>query len=131
VLAALALVALGTYLAGERGEVAVLRTFDASGAPHETKLWVVDHAGHAWVRVARPERSWYRRLLASPEVELVRGGRAERLRAVPDPSPQARAEIDAAFAAKYGATDAWYGWLVRSDPLPVRLEPLAPAPDAG
>ena len=105
-----------------------MRTFDASGAAQETKLWVVDRAGSVFVRVARPQRSWYRRLLARPDVELVRGGRVLRMRAVPDPSPETRAAVDAAFAAKYGLTDAWYGLLVRSDPIPVRLDPRPEAP---
>jgi hypothetical protein len=118
-----AILALGTYLAGERTEVVVLRTFDAEGAPHETKMWVVDRDGAPWVRVANPERDWYRRLQADPRVELVRGGRVLALRAEPDPSPATRAAVDAAFAAKYGLTDAWYGWLLRRGAVPIRLAP--------
>ena len=45
------LLALGTYLAGERTEVAVLTTYDADGAPHDTKMWVVDYEGLTLVRV--------------------------------------------------------------------------------
>ena len=118
----LALVAVSTYVAGEQVEVVVLRTFDAAGRAHATKMWVVDHDGRAWVRVAHPGRAWYQRLLARPEVELVRGGRTLALRATPDPSPATRVAIDAAFAARYGATDAWYGLLVRRDPVPIRLD---------
>src|SRR5690606_16704061 len=58
VLAVLGALALATYVAGEQNEVAVLRTVDASGATHETKLWVVDLDGTPWVRVARPRRAW-------------------------------------------------------------------------
>jgi hypothetical protein len=121
--ALLALVAAATYVAGEQVEVVVLHTFDAEGAAHATKMWVVDHDGRPWVRVANPRRAWYQRLLAKPEVELLRGGRAFPLRATPDPSPETRRAIDAAFAARYGLTDAWYGILVRRDPIPVRLDP--------
>jgi len=117
---ALLLAGVGTYVAGEQGEVAVLRSFDADGGAHETKLWIVDHDGRPWVRVARPERAWYRRLLANPRVELVRGGRTQPMRATPDPA--ARAAIDAAFAAKYGWTDGWYGLLLRRGAIPVRLD---------
>jgi hypothetical protein len=61
-------------------------------------------------------------LLAHPDVELLRGGRTLALRAVPDPSPEARRALDAAFAARYGWTDAWYGLLLRRDAVPIRLE---------
>lgn len=114
-------VAVGTYLAGEQVEVAVLRTVDADGSPHDTKLWVVELDGTPWVRVARPERRWFVRLRAHPEVELVRGGRTARYRAVP--RPEARERADDAFAAKYGAVDWWYGILLRSHAIPVQLVP--------
>jgi hypothetical protein len=117
------LLAAGTYLAGEQTEVVVLRTFDAGGTVHETKLWAVDHEGAVWVRVANPERGWYRRLRAHPRVELVRGGRARAMDAAPDASPEARRAVDAAFAARYGWVDAWYGLLLRRAPVPVRLTP--------
>ncbi|HXK23777.1 MAG TPA: hypothetical protein VMS55_13980 [Myxococcota bacterium] len=56
--ALLALVALGvaTYVAGEQIEVVVLRSFDAGGAPFDTKVWAVDYEGDTWVRVANPQR---------------------------------------------------------------------------
>ena len=85
---ALFLVGVATYVAGEQTEVAVLRTLDDAGQPHETKLWVVDHEGVAWVRVARPERGWFQRLSAHPEIEIRRGdGAAQRVVAKPDASP--------------------------------------------
>jgi hypothetical protein len=114
--------AVGTYVAGELTEVASLRTFDADGGAHVTKLWVVDHAGSTWIRVARPGRAWFRRLSARPEVELARGGDFLPYTARPDPSPAAIAAIDAAFRAKYGWTDAWYGLLLRSHAIPVELK---------
>lgn len=120
-LAILALVGAGTYLAGEQTDVVVLRTFDAGGAPHETKRWVVDLEGAPWVRVANPRRVWYRRRLAHPRVELVRGGETQARVARPDATPAARAAVDAAFAAKYGRVDAWYGLLLRRNPVPIRL----------
>ena len=119
----LAALAAATYVAGELREVATLRSFDADGAAHETQLWIVDHGGSPWIRVARPERAWYRRLSAQPEVELARGGDFQPYTARPDPSPAAAAAIDAAFRAKYGWTDAWYGLLLRSGPIPVELVP--------
>jgi hypothetical protein len=122
-LAAALAIAVGTYVAGERTEVVVLRTFDAGGAVHETKLWAVDVDGAVWVRVASRERGWYQRLLANPRVELRRAGKKAAMLARPDGSPEALAKIDAAFGAKYGLTDRWYGILLRHDPVPIRLEP--------
>ena len=112
-----------TYVAGEQTEVALLRTVDDAGAVFETKLWVVDHDGAAWVRVARPEREWFRRLREQPEIEIVRGdGPPQKVRATPDPTEQTKAALDAAFREKYGFVDWWYGVLLRRDPIPIRLD---------
>lgn len=129
-LAALALAAVLTYWAGEQTEVVVLRTADAEGRRHETKMWAVDHRGAPWVRVANPERTWYRRLLANPHVELVRAGAATRHTAEPDDTPETAAAIDAAFREKYGLVDWWYGLLLRREAVPVRLAPDAAAASA-
>ena len=126
ILGPLVLVAVATYVAGEQTEVAVLHTTDDTGATHATKMWVVDQDGAAWVRVARPERLWFQRLEAQPRVDLTRGDETRAVLARPDRSPEARAAIDAAFRAKYGLVDWWYGVLLRSNPIPVRLDP-APA----
>jgi hypothetical protein len=123
VLGALLLAAVATYVAGERTEVVVLRTFDAAGAVHETKMWTVDVDGAVFVRVANRDRGWYRRLLANPRVELRRAGKKTAMIARPDESPEVRAAVDAAFRAKYGRVDAWYGLLLRRDPVPIRLVP--------
>ena len=126
ILGLLVLVAALTYVAGEQTEVAVLHTVDDAGAPHATKMWVVDHDGVAWVRVARPERLWFQRLEAQPRVEITRNGETQAMLAKPDRSPGTRAAIDASFRAKYGLVDWWYGVLLRSNPIPVRLDPAPP-----
>jgi hypothetical protein len=125
-----ALLALGaaTWVAGEQTEVAVLRTTDESGAVQETKLWVVDLDGTAWVRAAGPERSWFGRVRRHPEVELVRHGVARPHRALEIEDPEMRARVDAAFRDKYGFTDWWYGLLLRRDPHPIRLDPANAGP---
>jgi hypothetical protein len=130
-LAILALIAIATYVAGERTEVAVLRTLDAEGTIHETKLWVVDIDNAPWVRVGRSGRAWLERLRERPDVELVRGGVARPYRAVVVTDPAASERVDAAFAAKYGFTDWWYGVVLRRDPVPVRLDPIAGPREAG
>jgi hypothetical protein len=125
------LLALGiaTYVAGEQTEVVVLRSFDADGKAHDTKVWAVDHDGAVWVRVANPRRGWFTRLLAQPRAELVRNGATQAVVAEPNEQPEVRAAVDAAFRAKYGVVDWWYGVLLRRDPVPVRLQPK-PAPRA-
>ena len=123
-----AVIVLGTYVAGEQTEVVRLQTRDETGQPWMTKMWVVDIGDVTWVRVANPQRAWYRRLLANPKVELERGGRKQPRLAIPDDSPQSRASVDAAFAAKYGLVDRWYGLLVRHAAVPIRLVPREPEP---
>lgn len=131
----LALGAAGAYRTGAWSEVVVVRTFDAEGTPHDTRTWVIDVAGVPWVRVGSPRRAWYRRLLAQPRVELVRGGRRELRLAQPSDDPTVRRAVDEAFAAKYGPAGAWAGLLLRRDPVPIRLAPASddvasPAPAA-
>jgi hypothetical protein len=125
VLLALVLVGVATYIAGEQTEVAVLRTFDPDGTPHDTKLWVVDHEGAPWVRVANPGREWFRRLAANPRAELVRGERVQVVVATPHDLAEVRAALDRSFREKYGATDWWYGVLLRRQAVPVRLDPVS------
>jgi hypothetical protein len=115
--------ALSMYIAGEQTEVAVLRTFDADGRPHDTKLWVVDDGASAWVRVARPERRWLARLESIPGVELTRHGATRSYRAIPVRDAATRARVDQLMAEKYGRADWWYGLVVRTQPIPVRLDP--------
>ena len=118
-------VAAGTYLAGEQTEVAVLRTYDEEGLSYDTKLWVVDYDGAPWIRVAKPERHWFQRLLVDPHAQIVRAGIAREVTAHPQDSAEISARVDAAFRAKYGAVDWWYGLLLRRGAIPVRLDPAA------
>ena len=126
-LLALVAVAALTYWAGEQTEVARLRTRAADGTVHETKLWVVDHAGHPWVRVANPRREWFARLREQSQVELVRDGRAQACEARVHDDPESRAALDDAFRARYGLVDWWYGLLLRRGAIPVELMPATSA----
>ena len=96
---ALGLLALAaaTYVAGEQTEVVVLRTVDAQGEAFETKMWVVDHDGEVFVRVANPRRHWYQRLLANPRAELVRDGQSTRVAAEPSEDPETLANRAGGF----------------------------------
>ena len=122
-LSAFVLLGLGTYLAGERTEVAVLRTYDADGASADTKMWVVDYQERPYVRIGRPGRGWGERLKANPKVELTRSGVSSPRTAVVVEDPETRRAIDAAFAQKYGWVDWWFGVVLRKNPEAVRLDP--------
>jgi hypothetical protein len=111
-----------SMIASESGEVVVLRTREADGAVHETRLWVVDDEGAAWLRSGSPESSWFLRLSAEPEVEMVRHGATLPMRAVP--VPQAQSRINELMLEKYGWADRYIGMLFgRDDAVPVRLDP--------
>jgi hypothetical protein len=109
-------------VAAESGEVVVLRTPDDAGRIEETRLWVVDDAGHAWLRSGSPAAGWLARLGARPDVEVVREGNAARFRAVPQPDQRER--VNALMHEKYGWADAYIGMLFgRDDAVPIRLDP--------
>ena len=110
--------------ASERGEVVVLHTRDASGGAHDTRVWVVDHDGSAWLRAGRPESGWYQRVAADPEITVTRGSTDVRYRAVA--VPEKRAVINELMAAKYGWGDRFIGWMLggRDGAIPVRLDPI-------
>jgi hypothetical protein len=122
-LSALVLLGLGTYLAGERTEVVVLRTYGGDGAPQETKMWVVDYQGVPFVRIGRPGRGWGERAKANPNVELWRKGATTPRHAVVVAEPETVHAVADAFADKYGWVDWWYGVVVRKDPETLRLDP--------
>ncbi|HTO06778.1 MAG TPA: hypothetical protein VMR86_06940 [Myxococcota bacterium] len=122
-LSGLVLLGLGTYLAGERTEVVVLRTWGADGAPQDTKMWVVDYQGAAFVRIGRPGRGWGERAKANPEVELVRAGATTPRHVAVVSEPETLRAVAQAFAEKYGWVDWWYGVVVRKNPETLRLDP--------
>jgi hypothetical protein len=114
-----------TMLLSESGEVVVLRTLDAAGEPHETRLWVVEYYGAEWLRAGEAESGWFRRLSANPGVVLVRNGRERSFRAVPVRDPATLDRINALMNEKYGLPDTLIGAALRDDgaSVPVRLDP--------
>lgn len=127
-LSALVLLGLGTYLAGERTEVAVLRTYEADGTPRDTKMWIVDFDGRPYVRIGRPGRGWGERLKANPKVELTRAGATSPRLGVVVGDEDTRRAVERAFADKYGWVDWWFGLVIRKNPDTVRLDPLSDSP---
>ncbi len=110
-------------VASESGEVVVLHTEDgARGAT--TRLWVVDHQGHQWLRSGGGASSgWYGRLTAAPRVELERGGERRPYRAVVEPAMTGT--VNRLMAEKYGWRDRVVGLLAgdRAAAVAVRLVP--------
>jgi len=109
-------------VAAESGEVVVLRTTDAAGAPHETRLWIVDDGSHSWLRSGNDASGWFVLLRERPDVEVVRGEQTLAVRAVPEVG--ARTRINGMMREKYGWADAYIGMLFgRDDAVPIRLDP--------
>ena len=114
--------AIGFFQPQNEG-TAVLRTFDAEGST-DTVLSLLNDDGQLWVESGHWFRGWYDRVLANPEVELVRDGKAERYRAVPVDTPEA---VDKVVKLMGKGTSAGY-WVGRALLLwapikPVRLDP--------
>ena len=100
VLVALVGLALLQYAASEStGEVVVLTTTDAAGETHETRLWIVDNGGQAWLRAGQDSAGWYARIQQNPRVELTRDGETNAFIAVPQPA--ATDSINALIREKY------------------------------
>lgn len=114
-----------TWMAVETSEVAVLRTRTPEGGFDETRVWVADAEGAAFIEAATPERPWYQSLRTYPDIELLRDGAPLRYRATPEPGPEGRARIRSMLREKYGWADWWVSLLQdTSDSVLIRLDPL-------
>jgi hypothetical protein len=116
------------YFQPQGGNTAVLRTFAPSGESKETVLGLLDDHGQLWVESGHWFRGWYRRVVANPDVELVRAGRAAPYRATPTDTPEA---VDTVTRLMGKGTSSRY-WIARTLLLfapikPVKLDPRTPA----
>ncbi len=104
-------------------EIAVLKTRDAAGDSHESRLWVVDHAGHGWLHGSLGS-GWIQRIAANPGVSVAREGESRGYRATIRDG--AHPEIDELLRAKYGVADQWVRFIRPDgeDTVTVRLDPL-------
>lgn len=124
-IAIVAVLMIAQMFASERGEVVVITTTDASGAQHETHVWVVDSNGHPWIRSGSPKSGWYARLKETPTLELERNG--THTQHTVEAVPAKQSEINALMRAKYGWTDAYIGlFFSRANAVPIRLDPRTP-----
>jgi hypothetical protein len=108
------------------GRECILRTTDAAGDVHETRLALIEEAdGTLWVQSGHHFRGWYERVLRDPDVDLVVDGVARPYRAVPLDTPEARAHLVALLKARVG-TVGFYAirtLLLFAEIKPVRLDP--------
>jgi deazaflavin-dependent oxidoreductase (nitroreductase family) len=96
-----------------------------SGEPLRVPVIPVEHDGARYVVSTRGESDWVRNVRAAGELELRRGGRAERLRAEEVPVAE-RDPIIAAYRARAGRTVAPY-WKALPDPADHPVFRLSPA----
>jgi hypothetical protein len=105
-------------------EIVVLHKPSSDGAPHPTRLWIVDDGGIAWLHHGYPDSAWIVRLKQDPIVTVERAGSARRYRATPDPDSHDR--VHQLLREKYGIADWWVRFITRSQEncpaVPVRLE---------
>ena len=115
-----------TQLALEPGRAeGVLRTFDDAGKAYESRMIVIDDGETIWVQSGHHFRGWYDRLRRNPDVELVRGGKVLRYRAVPLDTPEAKAHMKELLIKRTG-TFGYYTIrtvLLFAEVKPVRLDP--------
>lgn len=112
------------YLASERVEVVVLHSVDTDGQKVETRLWVVDHEGSAYLRVGEDGSGWYSRIVANPVVELERNGITTPYQVVP--RPDLSNTINDLMQAKYTWGDSFIAYALggRENSIPLQLTPV-------
>ena len=111
-------------IASETGEVVVLHSSDALGQVHETRLWVVDHDGSAYLRVSAGGSGWYSRLQGNPRASVERQGVSGAYLIVP--RPELSDVVNTLMREKYGWRDAYISATVaeREGSLPLQLQPV-------
>ena len=88
------------------GEVIDLRTQGADGRAYESRLWVVDVDGQAYLRTGSDKSQWLERLRLNPQVGVTRSGVTANFIATPIDDPAIRVRVNAATAEKYGIAES-------------------------
>ncbi len=118
-----ALIAGVTLIATEGPEVVVLSTRGPNGTTRQTRVWVADADGAAWIEAANPEREFYTDIRRNPAVSLERDGQTRPYIAKPIPGPEGNERIRTLLREKYGWADWWLQQLVdTSQSIAVRLD---------
>jgi len=111
-------------LAAERIEVVELIAANEAGENRNTRLWVVDDEGLAYLRVGAGGSGWRDRILMNDSVTVVRQGVTAQYRVQARPEKSAR--INALMQQKYTWGDTLIGLMVggREGSIPLELQPL-------
>jgi hypothetical protein len=111
------------------GEVVTLHTKAPDGET-QTRIWVVDDGGFAWLRAGNPSNGWLARIDANPDVVVERNGESTRFNAVPvRDDPTLRDRIHALMREKYSWADRIVSLIGdRTKSVPIRLDPVEPPP---
>ena len=105
----------------------VLRSFDESGASKDTVLSLLDDDGQLWVESGHWFRGWYHRVVANPDIELVRDGQPSPYRAVPLDTKAALETVTRLMGKGQGAGYYVGRTMLLWAPIhPVRLDPRRP-----
>lgn len=122
ILAIVGLVGLQYAASETTGEVVVLTTSDSDGNPHETRLWIVDNGGEAWLRAGGDTAGWYGQILENATVTLMRNGSSAVFTAVPVPA--ATDTISSLMRDKYTWGDKLVSKMIdRKASIAILLEP--------
>jgi len=107
------------------GEVVAVRTLDADGKPYDSRVWVVDVDGRAYLRTGNANARWLANLRVRPTVTVTRAGETRTYLATPVEDPVVRELVNVATAAKYGTGESFLrmGMLDPEHTIPVRLDP--------
>ncbi len=105
------------YVASERVEVVVVHSNNDAGS---TRLWIVDHDGHPYLRAGTPSATWYARVRSNPDVVIERG--EQRLQCRGLPRVEKRDEINRLMRQKYTWGDRIISLMIsREKAVPVEL----------
>jgi hypothetical protein len=116
--------AIGYFQPEAGGSTAVLRTFDASGTPHDRVLALHDDGKSLWVESGHWFRGWYNRAVANPDVELIRGDQVTSHRAVFLDDPESLEHMKGLMGKGKGAGYYIGRTMLLWAPIrPVRLDP--------
>jgi hypothetical protein len=112
----------------ELEEVVALRTTDARGAPASLRLWIVDHAGTAWVSMPRWKAEQH--ALDGARLELLRAGRTScvvaRLSNDPADAERTFRLRDEKYAVqRLARAIGWFGDGPGADSVTLRLDPCS------
>jgi hypothetical protein len=105
-------------------DVVRIVTVDPDGSVRERKVWIVLHAGRAWLRTGNSR--WLENIRRDPHVKLRVGEQLYELRAEEVGDPELRRAVDAAMRAKYGWEDRMLTPLRWRASHALRLGPAGP-----